>query len=213
MSNIANSLVQIGEAYVVDEVANDFNELALDLQKDLNLILEISQSYISLTQLVDELRSRHINKDILFPEKAVSELTQVEFNTVLAVITNSNPTDFLPPIASPYSSISFNPRLNTQIAQQIYTVPNYPNLDPRQSGRLVSLKPFDILKTPEVLKWLLSNSVNYGFLVYLDVGLYWIGKSALSLQLRQATNTNLIIGRFLKDPRQLIFLDAQTNPA
>lgn len=211
MSNIADDLVQVDEAYVLNKAAADFKLLATDLQKDLNLVINIDQSYISLSELVDELRAIHFDRASLFPEKPINELTEQEFDTVLATVTNSPPTSFSPPIAAPYNSIGVDPRRNTPVRLPIYTIPNYPGSDPRQTGRLLCLKPRDIMKTPEVLKWLLVNSTRYGFLVYLDLGLYWVGANTLSSQLQQAVDRNVIIRRFLKDPRQLIFLQPQVD--
>jgi hypothetical protein len=233
MSDIKQKLLQIGNAQIHEDVFVDFSNLSSALKKDKGVELFVDESYISIYESADELRKliadptkvpSFVDITALQINKTIDEvIAQGQFQALLDTLNNLTRTDFTPPLSEPYTSaIRETGRQRTVRGNQfetydqntlniIYTTPNYPNQDPRRTGRYVKPGPNNILKYPEIFKWLLRNSVNYGFLVYLDQGLYWVGVEELQAQLRNAVDTNNVRGRFLKNVQQLSLISSSSE--
>lgn len=225
MSDIKQKLLQIGNAQIHENVFRDFEQLTKALKKDRGIDMVVGESYVSIYDLVDELRGlikdpkqvqTFVDLTALQPDKTMDEIVkQGQFQALLDLINSLTRTDFVPPLSEPYESPTretgnrytangnrFN-EMDQNSFRPVYSLPNYPNQDPRRTGRFVKPGPKEILKYPEVYKWLLNNSTTYGFLVYLDQGLYWVGVEELQAQLANAVDPDNVRGRFLKNIQQL----------
>lgn len=194
MANIQNKVIQIyNNVQIVDEVYYQFSAMANKFAEDFKdrspaLNLSIDQSFVSKYKVADQLRKRLINpqnytdyQDVLLPP----ELTTVDqFNKLIDLLeaTNTPPNTFSPPIPTAQPSLLNNSRL-------IYPPENYPNLDPRTTGRLVILAPYkpdSFLVNSDVRNWLLNNSLLWGFLLYDNIGLYYEGLQKIKEQITNA---------------------------
>ncbi len=233
MSDIKQKLLQIGNAQIHEDVFKDFEQMSIALKNDRGIDLTVEESYLSIYELAEELRLLITNPnqvqsfvDIsgLQLDKSMDEIVKRgEFQKLLDTLNNLTRTDFTPPLSEPYKSPARETgrkrtakgnrfeRMDQEDARFVFTAPNYPSQDPRRTGRFVKPGPKDILKYPEVVKWLLRNSTTYGFLLYLDLGLYWVGVDELQAQLSNAVDPNNVRSRFLKNIQQLNLIQSNSH--
>jgi hypothetical protein len=209
MANLLRNLLRINSAHIVDEVYANFSRLAEDLKRLKGMDISVHQSYKSEHEIVDELRQRHKDKQKLYPDLTINQLVSSgKYEEVRTVIDYSTNTDFYPPLSNPYDYFEANTRRLGSISptsQVIYPVPSLPKQDPRRTGRLVIPSPTNLFKYPDIYQWLLNNSFNYGFVIYLDVGLLWEGRESLQRRFRSDESKEQILGRFLKHADVLDF--------
>ena len=203
MANVKDKVVQQGQAVVYTEANTNFGLMAAALKKDKSIEITIEQSFLSAYDMVNELRrltkdktakSQPEIKPLLDPNKAITDIVKEglyeKLKTYLDALTSA---DYEPPLPSDFVSPSK------------VTVRQFPNkiaLDPRRTGRLIKLAPADALKSVETQKWINNNSVLYGFVMYADNGLYYMGVDAIKSSIAQASNKQeelvKIINKFAK---------------
>lgn len=177
------NLVNYDKAVMLKAVSEDFSRLANTIYSDMGITITAVDSYKYEWEIVDELR-----KMIKSPEIRES-LTQLSYATgslITNLITEKNslldlvklPTQeavntysHLKDLIQNVPSIEFEPPLGQDFTSMrsvneiVYTIPNYPNLDPRRSGRIVRIGPKASIHAT-TLKYLLLNAGKYGFVFY-----------------------------------------------
>lgn len=213
MANLQGKLIQQGQALVYAEANYNFANLAAALQKDKAIAITIEESYLSKYDVADNLRKLVKDKvdkppadikPLLDPNKTIIDIANnVEsYNSLIAYLTETlTPADFEPPLRPDFTSTS---------GQLTKPFPNVVAQDPRRTGRLIKPGPPDILKSTEVQKWLINNSMLYGFVLYDDNGLYYVGYEAIKAKLKSSSNAQVelknIVGGYIKSPSSLALL-------
>ena len=176
MPDIKNEIVQLGEALVLNAANEDFKKLAAALQTDRGVALTIEQSYMSAYDIVNEIRllvkdktekPPSYVKPLLTPDKTMSDIVaDRDYPVLVGYLDGLTSSDFEPPLPSDFTSVS---------GVLVKQFPNKMNDDPRRTGRLIVPGPIETLKSIEVQKWLVNNSVLYGYIPYSNNGLYYVG--------------------------------------
>lgn len=215
MANIKTSVVQQGQAIVIREPNDNFKLMAAALQNDKTTALTLEQGYMSAYDVVDELRKLVKDKTtppsdivpLLESNKAITDIVKDGTYTKLFDFLNKlTPADYEPPLASSFTSAG---------GVETFPYPNYPAKDPRRTGMLIKPGPVDTLKSPEILKWMVNNSILYGYILYADNGLYYLGVDKIKTRLQKASNKQdelkKIVGTFLKSASTLSLLSTTAD--
>ncbi len=206
MASIKNRCVQVGQAVVFENAQRDFNLMAAALQNDKGVNLTIQSSYLSKYEVADELRKLVKNKtdlsaeikELIDPAKTIADIAANtgSFNALKNYLDGLTLADFEPPL-KPLPSGTWPGRVLS------YDVPSKIDTDPRRTGRLIIPGSAEVFKSTEVQKWLLNNSVKYGFVIYLNRGLYYIGPNVIRNEITSAANKQQklreIVQRHLSD--------------
>jgi hypothetical protein len=116
-------------------------------------------------------------------------------------LNNLSAADYEPPLKPDYVSVG---------GVNVKCFPNKTTSDPRRTGRLIKPGPIDILKSTEVQKWMINNSVLYGFVLYDDNALYYVGSDAIRKRLQASSmpqeELKKIVGTFLRSANSLNML-------
>lgn len=212
MANLKGKLSQIGDAVVLTEAYDYFSLLNKKLSEVKSQSLNLKQGYISEYELVDDLRKalRPEYKTTLPPN---SRTTAEDFNTIqplldvnkdiLEIAQNESEfntlSQFLQTLAKESKGV-FNPTLSepftTTTHNSVYSIPAYNDVDVRRYGRVLIFDKFSL----DVKKWLINNAPLYGFVMYEDYGLYYVGLENLKKQ--GSTNAALqkLINQFQRSP-------------
>ena len=215
MASIKNRCVQVGQAIVFENAQRDFDRMTQALQNDKAITLSIQTSYLSKYDVADELRKvvkDKINKPpveikaLLDTSKPMTDIVNDtgSFDQLKSYLDNLSNADFEPPLAPlPTIDPAFASFLSWPGRVLSYDIPSKIDTDPRRTGRLIIPAPSDVFRSTEVQKWLLNNSVKYGFVLYLDKGLYYIGTNEVRNQITSAADKQgelrKIISRHLKN--------------
>ena len=227
MANIKTSVVQQGQAIVIRELNDNFKLMIAALQNDKTTALTLEQGYLSAYDVVDELRKLVKDKtttgatvDYTYPptttpstlpsdiaplldsSKVITDIVKDgTYTKLLDFLNKLTPADYEPPLASSFTSAE---------GVETFPYPNYPAKDPRRTGMLIKPGPVDTLKSPEILKWMVNNSILYGYVLYADNGLYYLGVDKIKTRLQKASNQQdelkKIVGTFLKSASTLSLL-------
>ena len=209
--NIKNDIVQQGEALVKTDVSNNFKNLVIALQKDITeAAITVKQSYLSDYDVIDELRKTVVTKPTGSTLAALFDP-----NKPMADIVNENNFDKVKQYVLTLGNNEFNPSLSLTFTsptqKDVYTYPtNLPDKDPRRTAMLVIPTPSDTIKSTNVQKWLINNSMMYGFVLYGDSALYYLGLEEIKKQIKSVTNKQeglkSVVGSFLSSDTQLNLL-------
>jgi len=208
MGSLKDRVYQIQQAIVLQEAYDKYQLLVGALQVDKGIALTMEQSYMSKFDVADELRKFVKDKTnkppaeikpLLDPAKTITDIVKEgNFDKLQAYLDNLLPAEYEPPIQSPFKSAS---------GIDVIPLPNKTSRDPRRTGRVIKPGPVDVLKGTEIQKWLINNSVLYGFVPYADNALYYIGVDQIKNQLKSAGDKEAelkkIIGKFLKSASAL----------
>jgi hypothetical protein len=217
MGSLKDRVVQINQAVVLSEAQTNFGYLTAALQKDKGIALTLDQSYMSKYDVADELRkfvkdktnkpSAEI-KPLLDANKTIADIVKEgQFDKLKEFLDGLSAADFEPPLPSKFKSPS---------GVDVFPVPGKISNDPRRTGRIIQPGPSGTLAQTEVQKWMVNNSVLYGFVPYSDNALYYIGVEQIKSQLKSASNKqdqlSKIVGKFLKNGQLLssLTVSAQT---
>lgn len=209
MANIKEKLVQQGQALIQADANTNFGYMAAALQNDKGIAMTVEQSYLSKYDVADNLRKLVKDKTtkppadikpLLDPNKTIADIVNSAEYEKLEKYLNETLTsaDYEPPLRPDFTSVS---------GTVTKPFPNKISQDPRRTGRLVKPGPTDVLKSTEVQKWMINNSILYGYVLYDDNGLYYIGSDKIKSRLQKATDKQAelksIVGSFLKTASSL----------
>lgn len=194
MSNLEGKLSQNGNAVVLTQANPYLAALNSQLQTSIGQSLNVINGYMSKFEIIDELRlilspdeantAPDNIKPLLDKAKPMTEVAVVEadFNALETYI-NGLATN---------TKGAFNPPLGQSFGVQgtnVYPIPQSSELDPRRFGRLFTFNSF----TVDIRKWLINNALLYGFTLYENYGLYYLGlKRVQELSTTQPAVRNLI---------------------
>ena len=216
MGSLKDRVVQINQAIVLSEAQNNFGFLVAALQKDKGIALTLDQSYMSKYDVADDLRKFVKDKTnkppadikpLLDPNKTITDITKEgQFDKLKEYLDGLSAADFEPPLANKFTSPS---------GVSVFPVPGKIANDPRRTGRVVVPGPSGTLAQTEVQKWMVNNSMLYGFVPYGDNALYYLGVEQIKSQLKGASDKNgelkKIVGKFLKNGQALSGLTTQAQ--
>ena len=183
--------VQVNQAVVHIDVQTNFDRLSAALRTDKGIAIGIAQSYLSEYEVADELRK--IVKDrliapplkvkpLLDPAKSIVDIVNEGKYDILKEYLNAlSQSDYEPALANSFTSVA---------KLQVYPIPNKLELDPRRTGRLVRVTPSDSIKGIAIQRWLFDNGPSYGFVLYGDFALYYIGIEKISSMLAKSDDPN-----------------------
>jgi len=189
MSDLKDKVVQQGQAVILREANVKFQLMAAALQTDKNITISVEQSYLSGYDVADDIRK--IVKDktnkppadikaLLDPNKTITDIVKEGlYNKLKTYLDKLEAADFEPPLPADFTS-------GARVLVKQF--PNKIASDPRRTGRLVKLGPTDVLKSTEVQKWLYNNSMLYGFVLYSDNALYYMGVDFIKSKISGAAN-------------------------
>ena len=211
MASLKDRCVQVNQAVILTEAQQNFNYLAAALQTDKGIAITIDESYLSKFDVTDQLRKITKDKTSKPPEnvkplfdesKTITSIVQEgTYDALEGYINSLNDNDFEPPLLPDFKSPS---QINVK------EFPNKPTKDPRRTGRLIKPGQSDTLKSTEVQKWIINNSVLYGYVLYSDGGLYYVGVDQIKNDIENANNKEEklreIVGRYLKSGSALSLL-------
>ena len=216
MGSLEGKLSQIGDVVILTTANNLLAAMNKKINEDLAVKLELKMSYLSKYEVVDDLR-KMINPELLgengsleVPEPVVPLLdpakdmaTEIGTNEegykqleeFVYKLAEEKKDAFVPPLAEPF-------KVKTT---DVYPIPAPNDKDVRRYGRFIlcstreengSFKPID----PQILQWLQKgNSLKYGFTLYENYGLYYIGFEEAK-QLASSQQIVDAVNRFQKTP-------------
>lgn len=192
---MALSLVDYDKAVMLESVKTSFAELVVDVYESIGISITAAESYKYEWEIVEELRERIKNPEIresavqlgfattTLINNAVTDKTKlrdlVELPNSSAVQIYSNLVSFIEMMPV----IEFQPPLGPNMPamrdsnELVYSIPNYPKLDPRRTGRIVRIGPKAVVN-PTLIQYLVNNAGRFGFVFYgpLDPTVwYWRG--------------------------------------
>jgi LAS superfamily LD-carboxypeptidase LdcB len=205
MADLKDKLSQFGDVVIYTQANQYFTALNAKLNEAIGGKLEVKKSYLSRYEVVEDLRNLlredfraqkpdedfEIVKPLLDTSiSIVSIVTESESNyNKLESFLNDLATNikgaFDPPIGEPFSAQGAT----------VYPIPQNTELDPRRYGRVLQFEPFNKSQKD----WLIDNCLLYGFTLYEDYGLYYIGFKQVQTQ-AQASGTVSIVNKFQQTP-------------
>ena len=219
MADLKGKIVEVSSGvFAAREVSTSFNALANKLLADFKsktppVEIKMAQSFVSPHRVREELRQRSPKQvglgtqfntidgiaDLLSKPLATKEdLDKFDLfiRTGKNIAANGGqlaPSDFNPPLKLPTT---------TPAGLKIYPTPYYPSQDPRTTGRLVTLSPIDVVKRNDVRSWLINNSLLFGFLLYDNTSLYYVGLADIKMRLKSDPSITKLVSTFLPEPVQ-----------
>ena len=176
---------------------DQYKVLASELLEDTGVVIGLAEGYRSRYEVLEELKTRVKDKqpsDARFADLLGRQMSgSREYLEFENYIKDLRPTQFEPPLPQDQISIA-DPSIN------VYYSPNYPNRDPRRTGRYLIPSPPQLIKSVEVRNWLLNNSLLYGFLLYGDVGLYYVGLGSIKQRIQSGTSITSIVSTYQTTP-------------
>ncbi len=223
MANLENKLSGSGESSIYTKANGYFSALNTKLMEAKGLKLELKKSYLSKYEVVDDLRLqlRDDFRTTKPPEAAISDedfeviKPFLDVNTPLIDIIIGNESDygkladylndlatnikgaFDPPIAEPFT---------TEAGLTVYPIPQAQDFDPRRYGRVLQFDTFE----KAIKDWLIDNALLYGFTLYEDYGLYYIGfeEAKLEVQTKGVADT---VNKFQRTPIPVSEIDLTSS--
>lgn len=221
MADIRNKCVQVNQAIVLEEAQRSFDTMVRALQNDKGVSLSIEASYLSKYDVADELRKIVRDKvekppvdikPLLDPSRSIADIVSEpgSFDRLKAYLDGLSNADFEPPLKPLPVIIPALAALQTWPGRVLsYDIPSKIDTDPRRTGRLIIPGSKEVFRSIEVQKWLLNNSIKYGFVIYLDKGLYYIGVEEIINQLNSAVDKQQELRKIIS--RHLKFIDPLSN--
>tara|TARA_R110000803_G_scaffold74905_6_gene139187 strand:- start:1813 stop:3075 length:1263 start_codon:yes stop_codon:yes gene_type:complete len=203
MANLEGKLVEMGNGAMITIAALSLlNALTTSMEKTTGEAMQLSSGYMSKYEMVDSLRKTlrpdfgltgttvPANvKELLDPAVNIKSIVEAgTFPALEEYIESLEDGSFDPPLAQPYAP-------ETDIHLYVYPVPSKPSKDPRRYGRLAVFPTFTI----DQKEFLINNAPLYGFVLYGDSGLYFIGFNEMKVQIAENGLTDTL-SQFQKQP-------------
>lgn len=162
--------VYYNDAVVLDSVRNDFLRLRDMMFQYVGIAVDIIESIKREEEVVYELLQAYKYKNELPKIGTVQRLDEFSlpgndqsinneyYESLKNYIELSQPIKF-EPIIGP------NKQSNRNSSEVLYSIPNYPSIDPRRTGRIIRIGPRTIIN-PTILRFMVMNAGNFGFVHY-----------------------------------------------
>jgi LAS superfamily LD-carboxypeptidase LdcB len=211
MANLKDKLSQFNEVVIYTQASDYFNALNEKLNEAVGSRLDVKKSYLSKYEVVDDLRTL-LREDfrtqkpegVSIPDEDFEIITPLldasvsiiniakesesDYNKLESFLNNLATNvkgAFDPPIGQPFSAEGAT----------VYPIPQTTELDPRRYGRVLQFESF----TKSQKDWLIDNCLLYGFTLYEDYGLYYIGFKQIQTQ-AQSSGIASLINKFQQTP-------------
>lgn len=185
MADLNGKLGQLNTAVVLIDAGYPLVALNNAMKTATTKTITPKQGYLSKFEIVEELRTR-LHDDYrtkapdpsledtfqairvdLDKQKPMLELAKVSssfdpLEKYMEILVTSHPGVFNPPLQLPFK---------TDLHDQVYSIPNTSKNDIRRYGQVILFDKFESV----VYQWLVNNSPLFGFLLYEDLGLYYLG--------------------------------------
>ena len=212
MANLQGKLSQIGDAVILTEAYDYFNLLNKKLSEVKSQSLNLKQGYISEYELVDELR-KSLRQEYKDNPPEGSRVSEVDFTEIQPLLDANRDiieiaqnqaqfnklSQFLQTLAKEFKGV-FSPTLSdpftTTLHNNVYSIPAHNDVDVRRYGRLLVFDKFNL----DIKKWLTNNAPLYGFVMYEDYGLYYIGLQEVKNEASTNTALQNLINQFQRNP-------------
>tara|TARA_R110000803_G_scaffold20985_3_gene53321 strand:+ start:653 stop:2026 length:1374 start_codon:yes stop_codon:yes gene_type:complete len=190
MANLEGKLSQYGTVVMYTEANRYLEALNGKLSEGIGTTLSAVGSYLSKYEVVDDLRGR-LAEEWRLTQPPGSDIDANTFETILPLLSpDKSVIEILANNPSEYETLeaymnnladnikgSFDPTLKDSfetsgsMSSTVYPIPQSSEKDPRRGGRLIVFEEF----TKSVKDWLINNAILYGFTLYEDYGLYYVG--------------------------------------
>ena len=215
MADLKGKLQQSGDTVILIQANQYLVSLNTKMTEAGIPKLEVLASYLSKYEVIDHLRKR-LNNDYRTKKFSKSSISQADFDIItplldtgkemttiatdeegfnkleayLNELAENYPEAFDPPLVAPYTTAN---------GTTVYPIPQSSNLDPRRFGRVIEFAKF----TTQQQKWLSNNSLLYGFTLYEDYGLYFLGSLDKVKTQVQSEGINKLLNKFQPRDQQL----------
>lgn len=167
-----DKLVLYNDVVVHSDVRNSFLSLRQFMINTLGMGIDIVESVKSDQEIIYELynlykykkelpkigtQKRIVDVDISSSDSVIND-NQQNYNAIKTFLENSAPDKFEPVIGP-------NKVSNRSSSEILYSIPNYPQYDPRRSGRIIRIGPKTIIN-PTTIRFMVKNAGNFGFVHY-----------------------------------------------
>ena len=208
MANLEGKLSQYGTIVMYTSANKYLEALNAKLKEGTALALVVTKSYLSKYEIIDELRTR-LSEDYRNTKSPTSNFDTTEFNAILPLlqldksiveIVATDPLNYVT-LASYIDDLAenakdvFNPPLMesfTVSGLEVYPIPQSSEKDPRRGARLLIFNKF----TKPIKDWLINNAILYGFTLYQDYGLYYIGFNQIKSLVNSDSDVIKLINKF-----------------
>ncbi len=210
MANLEGKLSSTNSAVVYTKANGYFSALNSKLGESSIEQLVVKTAYTSKYEIVDELRSILRDEFKTAPPPEVS--IEGDFNQLIPLLDTSKPITEIATIQEDYVKLedyintcassakgAFNPTIAEPFSSNnltVYPIPNNTELDVRRYARVLY---FETAFNPSQKNWLINNAPLYGFVMYEDYALYYIGFAEIKgLVLSQGVES--VVNRFQRTP-------------
>lgn len=211
MADLKDKLSQFGDVVIYTQANQYFTALNVKLNEATGGKLEIQKSYLSKYEVVEDLRNL-LREDFRTQKPEGASISDEDFEIVKPLLdTSTSIIDIVNESESNYTKLesflndlatnvkgAFDPPIGEPFSAQgttVYPIPQTTELDPRRFGRVLQFEPF----TKSQKDWLIDNCLLYGFTLYEDYGLYYIGFKQVQTE-AQSSGIAGIINKFQQTP-------------
>ena len=205
MADIGQYLEKVdGKYYIYKKAKVAFEKMMVDFNvQNPGIKLTIVSGYYSKFQVLEDLRkvlkikgkdtTDTKTKELLASKETVQSLadeSEENYTKILTYIKTTTAEEYEPTLLPTLDSASTPPIKIVQIPTlEIKKFKDVDDInDIRKSGRIVTPAAED-MKVLSTQNWLLNNSYKYGFLLYLNVALYYIGLDRITNLLKEVKPT------------------------
>lgn len=211
MADLKDKLSQFGDVVMYAQANQYFTALNAKLNEAIGGKLEVKKSYLSKYEVVEDLRNL-LREDFRTQKPEGASISDEDFEIVKPLLDTSIPIiDIVNESESNYNKLesflndlatnvkgAFDPPIGEPFSAQgatVYPIPQTTELDPRRFGRVLQFEPF----TKSQKDWLIDNCLLYGFTLYEDYGLYYIGFKQVQIE-AQSSGIAGIVNKFQQTP-------------
>lgn len=211
MADLKDKVSQFGDVVIYTQANQYFTALNVKLNEATGGKLEIQNSYLSKYEVVEDLRNL-LREDFRTQKPEGASISDEDFEIVKPLLdTSISIIDIVNESESNYNKLesflnglatdvkgAFDPPIGEPFSAQgatVYPIPQTTELDPRRFGRVLQFEPF----TKNQKDWLINNAPLYGFVMYEDYGLYYIGFKQIQTQ-AQSSGIASIVNKFQQTP-------------
>ena len=212
MADLTDKLSQFGDVVIYTKANSYFTALNVKLNEATGEKLEMKKSYLSKYEVIEDLRNI-LREDFRTQKPEGSATSDEDYEIIKPLLDTSKPiidiyneseenynklADFLNDLATNVKG-AFDPPIGepfqTEDGLEVFPIPQAEEVDPRRFGRVIQFDPF----TKATKDWLIDNSLLFGFTLYEDYGLYYIGFTDVQTQV-QSEGVEKLVNKFQQTP-------------
>ena len=219
MANLEGKLSQYINVVMYTKANAYLTALNLKLKETISTTIRVEKSYLSKYEVTEELRAR-LSDDYRTTEAPGSNLEPGSFDNILPylqldqeiiTIATSDTVNYellesyMDNLADVSKNVFSPPLLDSfevegSMGGTVYPIPQSSKKDPRRGARLLVFKEGGEEFPKAVRDWLINNALLYGFTLYQNYGLYYIGFEEVRLLATDKDKITQLINRFQSTP-------------